>query len=469
MHFKPMAHQAISLKHDEKHPLVFDVSDPGTGKTFVRLLGFSKRRAKGGGTALVLAPRSLLRNVWAADCRKFTPHLTTSVADAINRERAFKQRADIYITNIDAATWLARQPKGFFNGFSELIIDESEAYKHHTSARSKAIGKIKRYFKERKLMSGSPNTRSITDIWHQVHILDDGQRLGQSFYKFRDTVCQPVQTGRSAQMVKWMDKEGAEEAVFGLLADIVIRHEFDKCVDIPETHKYVMPYELTAKQLKAYLELEMTSMLYLKEAKLTAVNAAAVATKLLQVSSGAVYDGLGSYHVVDTGRYEMILDLIEARKHSLCFFHWKHQRDMLVAEAEKRGVRYCVFDGDASDTVREEIVKGYQAGVYQVMFAHPASAGHGLTLTTGDTTIWASPTYNLSHFVQGNRRIPRMGQKKKTEQLTIVAPGTMEEKVYEMLLDKDARMTTLMDLFATLNQPIAASTVRKSKKETESA
>jgi SNF2 family DNA or RNA helicase len=454
MNFKPMKHQLVSLKHNVKNKLVFDTSDPGTGKTFVRLMAFSQRRAKGGGAALVLAPRSLLRNVWANDCRKFTPHLTTSVADADNRSDAFAADADIYITNIDAVKWLVKQKPAFFKRFSELVVDESDAYKHHTSQRSKALLKISRHFEWKALMSGTPNTNSITDIWHQMMILDAGQRLGNSFYRFRDTVCQPTQVGRSAQMVKWRDRDGSEEAVFGLLSDIVIRHRFEDCVDIPENHKYSIDYDLTPKQLKSYLELEATAMLSFGQAGvLSAINAAAVATKLLQVASGAVYSAPDVYHLVDSGRYEMILDLIEQRKHSLCFFLWKHQRDLLVAEAEKRGITYCVFDGQASDQYREEMVKGYQAGVYQVMFAHPASAGHGLTLTRGTATIWASPTYNLGHFVQGSKRIPRMGQTQKTETIVVIARGTLEEKVYSMMLDKDARMTTLLELFSTLNKP----------------
>lgn len=466
MNFKPMAHQQVSLKHNDKSDLVFDASDPGTGKTFVRLMAFSKRRAKGGGRALVLAPRSLLRNVWANDCRKFTPHLTVSVADAANRDKAFKADADIYVTNIDAAAWLAKQPKSFFAQFSELIIDESEAYKHHTSIRSKSVLKISKYFKYRCLMSGTPTTNSITDIWHQMMILDGGMRLGTSFYKFRDTVCTPQQVGRSSQMVKWHDKDGAEEAVYGLLADVVIRHKFEDCVDIPETHAYTLNYELPKNQLKSYLEMEITSMLSLSGGQMNAINAAAVATKLLQIASGAVYSSPDKYHVIDTGRYEMALDLIEARKHTLCFFAWKHQRDLMVAEAIKRKVRYCVFDGDANDREREEMVKSFQAGVYQVMFAHPASAGHGLTLTAGDTTLWASPTANLSHYVQGNRRVPRMGQTKKTENIMLLAEGTADEHVYHnLLMPKERRMSSLLELFSTLNKEPE----KKSKRVKETA
>ena len=443
------AHQQLSLQHDTKTPAVFDCSDPGTGKTFVRIMAFAKRRAEGSGAMLVLAPRSLLRSVWVNDIKKFAPHLTVSVADAANREDAFDAEADVYITNVDASKWLAGNTKRFFEKFSELVIDESTAYKHHTSLRSKAIARISQYFEHRCCMTGTPNSNSITDVWHQAYILDGGARLGKSFYKFRDSVCTPKQVGNSPNAVKWTDREGAEEAVFGLLSDIVIRHKFEDCVDIPENYQYVVDYALTKKQQRAYDELEIDQMLTLrgKSPAVLAINAAAVATKLLQVASGAVYDGLGGYHLIDTSRYEMIVDLVEQRKHSLVIFLWKHQRDALVAEAEKRGIKYAVLDGGSSDADRDNIVKGFQAGVYQVIFGHPKTVAHGFTLTRGTATIWSSPTYDLEHFKQGSKRMHRLGQTQKTETIIVVAKGTIDEKAWEMMEGKNTRMKNLLDLF----------------------
>lgn len=459
---KAFAHQLVSLKHNDKTPIVFDISDPGTGKTFVRITAFAKRRKRNGGCLLVLAPRSLLRNVWVNDIHKFAPHLKVVVADATNREKAFNEDADVYVTNVDAVKWLKMQKKHFFAKFSEFVVDESTAYKHHTSQRSKAAASIAKFFKYRCCMTGTPNGNSITDVWHQVYILDEGARLGSSFYKFRDTVCEPRQVSRhNPDAVQWTDREGAEEAVFGLLSDIVVRHKFEDCVDIPPNHQYSLEYELPPKQMQSYLELEETQLLTTPQAKvtarlkgapakITAINAAAVATKLLQVSSGAVYDGSGGYALIDTARYEMVLDLVEQRAHSLVFFLWNHQRDLLVAEAEKRKVTYAVIDGSTTDRIREEIVKGYQAGIYQTLFAHPKSAAHGLTLTRGTATIWSSPTYDLEIFKQGSKRQHRMGQTQKTETIVLIAKDTIEQKVYDRMLTKDARMTNLLDLFGTL-------------------
>jgi SNF2 family DNA or RNA helicase len=466
---KAFAHQTQSIKHNASTPLVFDCSDPGTGKTFVRIMGFAKRRAGGSGAMLVLAPRSLLRSVWANDIRKFAPQLRVSVADASNRAAAFEADADVYVTNVDAVKWLAEQKPAFFKRFDELVIDESTAYKHHTSQRSKAASQVSRFFKHRCCLTGTPNSNSITDVWHQAYILDGGARLGNSFYRFRDSVCTPTQVGRNANALKWADKEGAEEAVFSLLSDIVIRHKFEDCVDIPPNHQYVVDYELTPKQMRSYIELETSQMLTLrgKAPAILAINAAAVATKLLQVASGAVYDGMGGYQVIDNARYEMVLDLVEQRKHSLVIFLWKHQRNALIAEAEKRGVSWAVLDGETSDRRRDEIVQGFQAGVYQVIFGHPKTVAHGYTLTKGTATIWASPTYDLEHFKQGSKRMHRIGQTQKTETIIIVAKGTIDEKAYELMEGKNARMTNLLDLFGTLN-PVAAP-AKKTKKVKEPA
>lgn len=452
MIYKPMAHQAVSIKHGLKNKVVYDCSDPGTGKTFVRIKLFEARRKKKSGCALVLAQRSLLRSVWLNDFKKFAPSLKVSVADAANRDAAFAADADVYVTNIDATKWLAQQKPAFFKRFSELIIDEIPGFKHHTSKRSSAAARIAKHFQYRSGLTGTPNSNTITDVWHQVYILDDGKRLGTSFYRFRDTVAVPRQVARDKNAIQWTDKDGAEEAVFGLLSDIVIRHKFEDCVDIPTNHQYPLDYELTAAQLKSYVIMETTQILHNPKAKITAINAAAVATKLLQIASGAVYDGSGGYQLIDRARYSMILDLVEERKHSLTFFLWKHQRDLLIEEAQKRKIKYALIEGNTTDRDRDEIVQGYQAGVYQTLFAHPKSAAHGLTLTRGTATIWSSPTYDLEIFKQGSKRQHRMGQTQKTETIVVVAKDTIEEKVYETMLAKNARMTNLLELFASLKK-----------------
>lgn len=464
-------HQRRSIEFIRDRKRVFDASDPGTGKTRVAIESYNARRMRGGGKALVIAPKSLLRAAWEADIRKFAPHLKTSVAHAENRDAAFRAVADVYITNHDAVNWLAKQKAEFFSGFDTLIIDELGAFKHSTSLRSRSLGKIKKHFEYRLGMNGTPTPNTVTDVWNQINVIDDGQRLGQSFFAFRGAVCTPKQVGPSIRMLKWEDRPGATEAVSKLIEDITIRHKFEDCIDIPANHEYSVPYYLTPKQLTVYDDMRDTQLALLgrevttvmdRQAQIeaardrisgkagptkmiSALNGATVATKLLQIASGAVYQDDSTYHVIDTARCDMVLDMAEQRPHVVIFFLWKHQKDLMTKEAEARGLSYCVIDGTVGQRERNEAVDYFQKGLYRICFAHPQSAAHGLTLTRGSATIWASPTYNLEHYQQGSKRIYRAGQDKKTETIVVVAPGTIEEKVWDCLQTKKIRMDQLLD------------------------
>lgn len=439
-------HQKDDIEFELKHDRVIDSSDPGTGKTRTRLEVFARRRAKGAKCALVIGPKSIMRSVWEQDCRKFTPWLKTSCAYAEVRDKAFKAVADIYVVNHDGVKWLAKQPPKFFDKFDCLIIDESGAFKHHTSARSKALNKIKKHFKYRVIMNGTMNPNAITDVWNQVNIVDDGKRLGQSFYAFRAATQVPEQVGPKPNMVKWTDRPGAENVVGDLIKDITIRNVFEECHSIPANHNYAVEFELSPKLRKAYDQMEADAIADIGDKRITAINAATVVTKLLQIASGAVYQDEDNYILVDTARYELVGELCEQRKHSIVFFLWKHQKAELVKEFERRGLTYVVVDGDTTDKQKHEAEQRYQAGFYRVMLAHPQSAAHGFTFTRGTSTMWASPTYNLEHWLQGNRRIYRAGQTKKTETVNIIAPGTIEERAYHVMCRKKVNLVDLLEV-----------------------
>lgn len=438
------SHQQQSIEFGRGKPCWFDASDPGTGKTRVAIEVVRARIRSDGRATLVVAPKSLLRSAWRDDILKFAPELITSCAYADNREKAFAEPADVYITNTDAVNWLLQQPKKFFKRFSTMIVDESGAFKHPTSRRSRAIRAIAPLFEFRENMNGTVNPNTILDAWHQYFILDQGQRLGKSYFHFRNSVCKPVQVGPQPNMVKWEDRDGAEAVVASLVRDITIRHAFEDCTDIPPNHEYPLKFVMRPKHEKTYKQMQYAAVAALDTGTVTAINAAAISTKLLQIASGAVYENEWTYHIIDEDRNEMIMDLLEERKHSLVFFNWKHQKDQLVAAAKRRGFTYCVLDGEVSDTQRTENVRLFEAGFYKVLFAHPQSAAHGLTLVRATSTIWASPTYNLEHFSQGNKRIHRTGQTQKTETIVILAEGTIDEKVYAALATKKVRMSNLL-------------------------
>lgn len=426
---------------------VFDMSDAGTGKTRAWLEVIDQRIKLLGGKALVLAPKSILKNAWADDIRKYTPWRTYAIAYAHNRAAAFEADVDIYITNHDAVKWLAKKTEYLRSrGFHTVIIDESTAFKHRTSQRSKAMAKLVELFDYRACLSGTPNPNGLLDLWHQVNLLDDGKHLGSSWWRYRNVVCESTQVGPSPQHVQWTDKPGMVEAVAGLLEDMTIRHIFEECTDIPENHEYTVPFRLNPEHRRAYETLKDHAILEYKEGDISPLRTSNLALKLLQMASGAVYDDQGVAQLFDTDRYDLVMDLATQRDQCLVAFNWEHQRDHLVDLADQRGVSYAVIDGSVPVKKREQTVDMFQAGLIKIIFAHPASAGHGLTLTRGTSTIWASPVYNAEHYVQFNKRIYRIGQKYKTETLLVIAEGTIDERVAARLMGKIERMDNLLEL-----------------------
>lgn len=442
----PWKHQRVTRKLLNKEPRVFDMSDPGTGKTRVHLEAWAARRKKGGGTLLVIAPKTLLKSAWGNEIEEYISKHTYSIARATNRDKAFKESVDIYITNTDAVKWLAKQKIQFFRSFDSIIIDEITTFKHRTSQRSKAAKSITKYFEYRAGLTGTPNPLSITDLWHQAYLLDDGHRLGDSFFKFRNATQTATQVGPMRNMIKWDDKPGAEFAVAGLLQDITVRHKFAECMDIPPNHTQEVKYYLPKKLMAMYRKLEDTTILRLKKEKVNAVNAAVLRNKLLQLASGAVYTSENKYEVIDDARYDLISDLIEARQHSICFYNWKHQKEQLLRYAKKRGIEHEFIDGTVPDRRREEIVAAYQEGAFQTLYLHPQTGAHGLTLTKGTATIWSSPIYQADFLKQGLHRIYRGGQTFKTETILVKAVGTVEQAVYDRLNQKTKRMVNLLEM-----------------------
>lgn len=433
-------HQVETTKFLQDNPHVLLSSDPGCGKTLAVLDAIRSFE----GRTLVLAPKSILIPSWAEDIKTFTPELTYAIAQApdLVRRTAFHSEARVVIMNHDGVKFLEKNPE-LLEGFTTLVIDESTAFKNYTSARSKACKKISKLFERRILMTGTPNPNGIIDIWHQLLILDGGERLGDSYWRFRGSTHTPIAKG---PFTEWIEKEGITDAVFALIEDLNIRHKFEDCISIPENFTTEIEFDLSKKHSKAYQVLKEESYLEHSSGDVTALNAAVLTNKLIQAASGSVYDSDGNPLYLDSARYELIIELIEQRAQCVVAFNWGHQKEELTKLADKHKITYGIIDGSVSAEDRAQVVKDFQAGKLRVIFAHPASASHGLTLTAGTTTIWASPTYNAEHYQQFCRRIYRAGQTQRTETIHISAVDTIDSKVYKILKEKTTKMSDLLDM-----------------------
>ena len=439
-------HQGETRDHLLNVPCTYDASDPGTGKTRSEMEAWAARRRAGGGCLLVLCPKSIMQVAWGDDIDKFFPiEFTYVVANAANRERAFNEEVDIYITNLDAVKWLEKRPKGFFNKFDEIVMDEATAYKNPSSARSKAAAKLKDRFEFRRLLCGTPMPKGVIDMWHQMFLVDDGARLGTSYYKFRTEMCDVVQVGPRPEHRQWRDKENASTIVAGLISDVTIRHKFEDCVDIPPNVQRKLFYDLSPAHRKVYNQMKEHAIIEAQGETISAGNAAVLAGKLIQIASGSVYSAAGTKISLFPERIQLVIELVKERDHSIVFFTWQHQLEELKKQADKEGITYESIHGSVPDKKRDSIVRGFQKGDYQTLFLQPESAAHGLTLTRATASIWASPTYRPDIMRQGLARCYRAGQEFLTENIMICARNTADEKVFSVMEGKDIRMQELLE------------------------
>lgn len=445
-------HQKETLSFADGTPYVYDASDPGTGKTRSQIEIYRKRKNRK--RWLIVCPKTLMHTAWGADIEKYAPELTVSYATAANRDQAFEFKTDVVIINTDGVKMFTDKKLGtarlkYLREFDHLTIDEATTYKHASSQRSKAMLKVSKAFAYRNLLSGTPNANSVMELWHQMMILDGGKRLGNSYFKLRGMIQVPTQIGPRPEHVRWDDKPGAATAVNELLRDVMIRHSFEEVMThVPPNHRDMKGFDLSPKAKKAYDKMALECILELKDETITAVHAASLRTKLLQIASGAVYNGGedSAYSLIDTGRYELIAELVENRPHSVVFFNWKHQREELGKMFSKKDISYALIDGSVKAKDRDQIVADYQDGKYQTILLHPRTGAHGLTLTRGTTTIVSSPIYEADLLKQAIHRIYRGAQNQVTNTILVKANGTVEQKVYDVLLDKEARMVDFLEL-----------------------
>lgn len=437
-------HQKQSLEFMKTNRLVYDASDAGTGKTLVQICDISDRIRDKGGKALVFAPKSLVYSTWRNEFKRFAPHIEVQPVLAHKKHDFFK-KADVYVTNIDAVAWMQSLLKDdFWEGFHTLVIDEATAYKRHTSKRTKLMMKLARKFEYIRLLSGTADAYSILDLWSQYKILDEGKRLGRTFSAFRSSCCTPrmVMPG----VTEWIERDDIQDVVTHMVSDITIRHKLETCIDMPDYIETIMEVDMSPRVQKAYKDMEKYARMRVEGGTVTAINAATEYGKLLQIASGAAYDGDGNVVSIDRSRYELVGDLVDARHNCIVFYNWKHQRDGLMEEFDKRRMKYVCIDANTSSKKREEYVSDFQKGFYRVFLAHPKSAAHGLTLTNATTVIWATQPADPELFLQGNRRAYRAGQTKRTETVIVLSKGTIEKHALKRLNTKTERHKSTLDM-----------------------
>ena len=392
------------------------------------------------GKVLVIAPLNVARTVWSEEAAKWdhTKHLRVSKVLGSNervRMEALQQTADIYVINRENVAWLVGK-LGRKWPFDMVVIDELSSFKSQKSERFKALRRVLPKVRRLVGLTGTPTPNGLLDLWAQIYLLDQGERLGRTMTTYRNTFFDAG--SRNGHIVfEWKLKPFAEEAIYQKLEGLCVSMKSANHLTLPECVYNIVPVQLSAEMMW-YRQMKKEQVVELGGKDITAANAAAMTGKLLQITGGAIYDDAHGVEICGRVKLDMLEEIIESAqgKPVLVFYQFRHELPRLLERFPK-----AVALKDAKDVER------WNEGKIPVLLAHPASAGHGLNLQQGGhIAVWYTLTWNLEHYQQANKRLHRQGQKETVIIHHLVAKGTIDEKIMRVLEGKASVQDAVMEV-----------------------
>lgn len=415
--------------------------EPGLGKTATALTILAEQFR---GTTLIVAPKRVAETVWTQEANKWEHLKHLKIAKVMGtptqRLAALNSSSNIYVVNLENLTWLLEENVKTFNN---LIIDESSRFKDPSTKRFKALKKHLKNFERRIILTGTPTPQGMADLWSQVGILDLGERLETSLTRFRDKYMNPGQRNRQTGVVyNWILKDGADKIITDKISDICYSLKAADYLQLPTLTSLFHNVELDSSVRKKYNELRKDMVADIKGEKITAPTAAALAGKLLQYTSGAVYDEQGATHEVHRSKLEYLESIMEeSTSPTLVFYHFKHSLNRIRVQFPQA----VVLD--------DNNIEAWRKGEIRMLLAHPQSGGIGLNLqcNVGDTaqTVWFDLPWSSENYIQANARIFRQGQEKPVIIHHLVVANSIDQHVVKVLEGKINIQDALMDALNT--------------------
>jgi len=393
---------------------------------------------------LVICPLSIMDSAWRNDLFSFAMHRTVDVAYGAKekRRKIINQGSDYVIINYDGVEIVADDiAKG---GFDCIIVDEATHYKNAQTKRWKTLNKLLTDQTWLWMMTGTPAAQSPLDAYGIAKLVNP-TAVPRFFGSFRDMVMYKITN------FKWKPKETASDTVYNALQP-AIRFTKDECLDLPPMVYAKREVELTRQQTKYYKELKNKMVLQAAGEEITGANAAIIMSKLLQISSGAVYTDNGEALEFDIkNRYKVLREVIdESSKKVLVFVPFKHTIDILTNKLLDDGIATEVIRGDVSAPKRTDIFHRFQNNTNpRVLVIQPQAAAHGVTLTAANTVVWWGPTSSLETYAQANARVHRAGQDHKCTVVQLQG-SAVEKRVYTLLDNRIDVHTKMIDLYKEL-------------------
>lgn len=414
--------------------------DMGLGKTVITLSAINELLFDYFDVSkiLIIGPLRVASTTWPSEIKKWKhlKNLTYSVVIGVEKERlkALNTEADIYIINRENVDWLINKSGVLFN-FDMVVIDELSSFKSYQSKRVKSLLKVRPKIKRIVGLTGTPSSNGLMDLWAPFRILDFGERLGRYISHYRNTYFVPDKRN-GIIIYSYKPQANAEERIYKAIEDITISMKASDYLKLPKCVMNEVEVTLDDKEKKIYDTLKEEMIVSLKDTEIDAINAASLSNKLLQMANGTVYDENKNAHVIHSKKLDALEDLIEGAngKPVLVAYWFQSDRDRIMKRFNVREIK------------TSEDIDNWNKGNIPVALIHPASAGHGLNLQQGGSTlIWYSLTWSLELYQQTNARLYRQGQNETVVIHHILTKGTIDFDVMKALKQKDKIQTALME------------------------
>lgn len=442
MKFKPYPYQEEAIRRIIEQPATGLFLDMGMGKTVITLTAIEKLMYDyfEVNKALVIAPKRVAETTWPDEVKAWDHLRNLRVSVVLGSEekrlKALQQEADIYVINRENVVWLV-ETLGRRWPFDMVVIDELSSFKSPKAKRFRALRRVRPKIKRIVGLTGTPAPNGLIDLWPQIYLLDQGERLGRTVTGYRARYFEPEKMDSSRQIVyKWRLKPGAEKAIYRKLEDICVSMRAEDWLTLPERIDRVIPVKLPDAAYSKYRELERQMLLTYADGDVVASTGATLAGKLLQMANGAVYDENKGVKEIHEAKLDALEDVLEAAngKPVLVFYTYQHDLDRIVARFPQARLL---------DT--EQDIRDWNNGTIELMLAHPAAAGHGLNLQAGGHIIaWFGLPWSLELYQQANARLYRQGQTNRVVIHHLVAQGTIDEDVMVALRDKEHDQNALL-------------------------
>ena len=410
----------------------------GLGKTLSTLTALDELIAFGQvGKILVIAPLKVAEKTWSDEIEKWDhlQHMTYSKILGTPKKRleALHREADIYITNRENVAWLVEHYKAKWP-FDTVVVDELSSFKSSQAKRFRALRKVRPKMKRVIGLTGTPAPNTLIDLWPQMYLLDQGERLEQTITKYRNTYFKPDRmNGHIVYSYRLLP--GASDLIYDKIGDICVSMKAKDHLNLPPRTDNVIEVDLKPKEQALYKQLERDYVLSLNEDEIFASNAAVLSGKLLQMASGAVYDDQGKTQKIHDGKIEALERIVEEAQGEPILVFYSYQHDLVRIQAKF----------PEAQLLTTQNMDAWNRGEIPILLAHPQSAGHGLNLQAGGHIIvWFSMIWSLEYYQQANARLDRQGQKNPVVVHHLVTKGTVDELALQRLKDKDMNQEALL-------------------------